>query len=142
MCYALFLDAQAQTSLPTRKLLPEKSFLFGRLPEKFSISNLWIQKLFDGPDSGTIKIPLTPINSFEGVIVEKVQKNSHVVNMNIKSTNYDGALLSLSKITYDDHSIKYMGRIVSIHYGDVILLTQENNTLSFTRKKQSVVITE
>ena len=142
LCYALLFDAQAQTSPPFRKLLPEKSFLFGHLPEKFGISNLLIQKLFDGPDSGTVSIPLTPDYSFEGVILEKVQKNPHVVSMNIKSTNYEGALLSLSKITYNDHSNKYIGRIVSIHYGDVILLTQDNNTLSFIRKKQSVVITE
>lgn len=138
----LFFHVHAQSLPPTHKLLPEKALLFNKLPEQFKITNLLIEKLFAGPDTGTVIIPITANSFFEGVIIDKVQKNRNVTNINIKSTNYDGALLSVSKITYNDLTTKYNGRIISIHYGDVFLLTQENNTLYFKKKKQSTVITE
>ncbi len=134
----LFFHVQAQPLPPTHKLLPEKALLFNKLPEQFKITNLLIEKLF----AGTVIIPITANSFFEGVIIDKVQKSPNVTNINIKSTNYDGALLSVSKITYNDFTTKYNGRIISIHYGDVFLLTQENNTLYFKKKKQSAVITE
>jgi|GEM_PF-3540247 len=141
MCYVLLFKAHAQLLPSPDKLLPEKALLFAKLPEQFIVSNLWIEKLFAGPDSGAVKILLAANNYFEGVVTAKVQVNANVTNINIKSTNYDGAMLSLSKITRE-LTTKYIGRIISIHYGDVFLLTQEDNTLYFRKKKQSVVITE
>jgi hypothetical protein len=141
MCYVLFFYAQAQISPPTRKLLPDKPSLFSKLPELFEVSSLFMEKLFAGPDSGTVRIPIGN-NFFEGSITEKIQQNPHAVSINIRSSNFDGALLSISRITYGDFSVKYIGRIVSIHYGDVFLIEQQNNTLYFKRQQQSIVITE
>lgn len=142
MCYVLIFNAQAQLSPPAQKLLPEKPSLFGSLPKQFNITNVWIENLFAGPDTGWVNIPLPDNNFFQGRIMEKVQLNPHVVSINVKSSNYDGALLSISKITYDDLTVKYTGRIISIKYGDLFILTQENNTFLFTKKKLSTVITE
>lgn len=142
LCYALNSDVHAQLPLKVPLLLQEKSLLFNNLPERFSINNLWLDHLFDGPDTGTVTIVFTGEKNFEGVILEKVQKNPHVVTINIKSSNYDGAFLTLSRVRYDDSSARYIGGLISINYGDVFTVSQDNNMVTFQRKKQSTVITE
>ena len=142
MCCLLYNVSMAQSKLPIRQVLPNKATLFKRLPEKFTTSKLYVDKLFSGANTGAIKMPLTNNNYFEGVILEKVMKNPHVESMNIKSSNYDGAMLTISKITHDDKSVSYVGRIISIKYGDAYLLTFENDTFHFTKDIQSQLLVE
>jgi hypothetical protein len=132
----------AQSKLPVHQSLPSKSPLFSKLPQKVSASKLHIDRLFSIADSGHIKIPLADNNLFEGVVLEKVRKNPNVVSMNVKLTNYDGAMLTVSKIVNDDQTVNYVGRIVSIKHGDVYMLTFEDNKFYFTKNMQSMMLVE
>jgi hypothetical protein len=142
MCYVLFFNTYAQHLPKQGNVIPEKRLLFGKLPEQFPITYSWLDKIFIGPDTGTVRIHVTGNSYFEGTISEKVQMNAHVTTINIKSSNYEGAMLSVSKIRYNDSTMKYIGRIISIQHGDMFELTQENDEVFFKKKKQSVVITE
>jgi hypothetical protein len=132
----------AQSKLPLRQELPNKSPLFSKLPQKVAASKLHIDRLFSIADSGHIKIPLSDNNFFEGVVLEKVRKNQNVVSMNVKITNYEGAMLTVSKIVNDDQTVNYVGRIVSIKHGDVYMLTFEDNKFYFTKSMQSTMLVE
>jgi hypothetical protein len=132
----------AQSKLPFRQSLPNKSTLFSRLPQKVGASKLHIDKLFSSADTGHIKISLADNNFFEGVVMEKVRKNQNVTSMNVKLTNYDGAMLTVSRIVQDDQSIKYIGRIISIKHGDVYMLTLEDNKYFFTKNMQALTMVE
>src|SRR3989442_9477239 len=136
----LQIQSFAQVSPPVHQVSPNKAALFNRLPEKFSANIPVIENLFAGSASRTVKIPLPGNNFFEGTILEKVQKNPNAISINIQLYNYDGALLTLSKITNNDGSVTYTGRIVNIRYADVFTLTKENNQFYFSKEKQSLVV--
>lgn len=142
LCCMLCLRLQAQLIPPINQVLPNKSSLFSQLPNRFIVKNSLIENLFSTPASTRVKILLSAGNYFEGIITERVQKNENVLNVNIKSSNYDGALLTLSKISYNDKPDVFIGRIVSLPYGDVLMLSKEKDQFFFTREKQSLVIVE
>ncbi len=142
LCCILCNLSMAQTKLPLRQTLPNKSPLFSRLPQQVAASKLNIDMLFSVSVSGYIKIPLADNNFFEGVVLEKVRKNPNVISMNVKLTNYEGAVLTVSKIVHDDQTVNYVGRIVSIKHGDVYMLNFEDNKYYFTKQMQSMTLVE
>ncbi|MEJ7767628.1 MAG: hypothetical protein WKF89_07435 [Chitinophagaceae bacterium] len=142
LCCTCYFRSTAQLSPPIRQNNTEKLSLFSRLPEKFLLDKASIEKLFTSPVSGTVKILLADNTFFEGTVTEIVQKNLNVASINIKSSNFDGALLTISKTTYENKSVKYAGRIVSMRYGDVLTLTNKNNQFIFSKEKQSLYMVE
>src|SRR4051794_16739765 len=82
-----------QTTLPINQTLPVKPSLFGQFPEKSTISELAIEKIFAAP-SGAVKIQLADNLRLEGTIVEKLQKSKDLVTINVKLSNYDDALFT------------------------------------------------
>lgn len=142
LCFLFRFNLEAQLPPPIHQTLPNKSSLFTNLPDKFTIKNSLIEDLFSGPDSGSVKILLSVNNFFEGTITERIQRNENVVTLNIKSSNYDGALLTISKVLNSNKELTYTGRIVSMQYGDVLILKKESDRFFFTKAKQSLVIVE
>jgi hypothetical protein len=127
--------------LAPRQLLTEKPRLFSRLPEKFIVGKPILDKLFTGSSkrissAGNQEFP------FDGEIIERVQKNPNVVSVNIKLTNYDGAMLNVSRIINSDLSVSYIGRAININSGDVLLLKNENGKFYFSKEKQSLTMVE
>jgi hypothetical protein len=136
------LNATGQITPPLHQTLPVKPSLFGQLPQKCSISNAAVEKIFSGESSGTLRIPFGDNFFFEGRVLDKVQKNANAVTVNIRLSNYDNALFTISKVFTGDGSISYRGRIVNINYGDVLILEKENNQLYITKEKQSLFLVE
>ncbi len=140
LCNLLFLSAFTQ--LPVRQTLPVKPLLFGHLPDHTAISLLQLEQLFNSVPSQHIKIPMGAGSALEGVIAEKVVRNRNVTSVTIQCINYDGALFTISKITAGNATDAYVGRVVNIRYGDVLLLTRQNDQYMLSKQKQSLVVVE
>jgi hypothetical protein len=138
----LYIHSHAQDLPPLNQKITEKSALFSHLPDKFNVNILLIEKLFYSPASGTVRFLLSGNHFFEGVIIEKIQKNKNAICLNIRSSNYDGAWFTLSQITNNDQSVSYIGRIISIRHGDVFMLAKEKGQFYFTKQKQSLLLVE
>lgn len=148
--YSAVTTAAAQTTSPLkdkngvlipRQLIAEKPRLFSRLPEKFIIGKPKLEKLF----TATTKRIASAADAefpFEGEILERVQKNPNVVSVNIRLSNYDGAILNVSRIINSDLSVSYIGRAININSGDVLLLKNENGKFYFTKEKRSLIMIE
>lgn len=78
----------------------------------------------------------------EGLVLAKVAITPQQLSINIRCTNYQDALLNISRITETDGSFTYIGRIVSPRHGDVLLLWQENGQYAFIKKKQLLTMVE
>lgn len=141
LCFLFHFNLQAQLP-PLHKILPDKAFLFSNLPDKSLIKHSLIENLFAGPASGPVRIRLSPDSYFEGIITERLEKNDNVTTINVKSSNYNGALLSISRILNSNKEYTFTGRIVSLQHGDVLILKKENNDYFFSKEKQSLVIVE
>lgn len=147
--YCSIITASAQTISPLndkntilapRQQLTEKPRLFARLPERFTVGKPILDKLFTTGSrhisAGNQEFP------FEGEVIEKVQKNPNVVSVNIRLSNYEGAILNVSRIINSDLSVSYVGRAVNINSGDILLLKNENGKFYFTKEKQSLTMVE
>ncbi|MBE7173798.1 MAG: hypothetical protein INR73_24710 [Williamsia sp.] len=140
LCNLLHLSVSAQ--VPVRQSLPNKPLLFNQLSSKTNISAVQLEQLFSLDADQHVKIPLGSGTYLTGVVKEKVARNKHVTNVTIECTNYDGALLTVSRIGGTGSSITYLGRVVNIRYGDVLLLTGQDDRYYLVKEKASLVIVE
>ena len=139
LCHLLCLYTLSQ---PVRQTLPVKPLLFSRLPERTVITSPLLDQLFRNEPSQHVRIPLGTSSYIEGIITDKTVRNPTVTSLTIQCTNYDGALLTLSRITGVHAPDTYIGRVVNIRYGDVLLLTKQNDQYLLTKQKQSLVVVE
>ena len=145
----LFIFAQivsAQKTTPDKVVVPrqltiEKPSLFINFPEKLQIEKQRLDQVFT-TRLNRVSLPADKGISFDGTILEKVQKNPNVVSINIRLHNYDSSLLNISRIIQSDLSVTYTARILNIKNGDILLLKNEDGRFYFIREKQSLVIVE
>jgi hypothetical protein len=142
LCLVLGFSARSQVTPQVRQTPVPKSALFTNLPQKSNINSTWIERVFASPVNASISFPLSAREVFKGVVLEKVRKNEHVETINVRSSNYAGSLLTISKIVRDDRAVSYIGRIISMNHSDALVLKQENGQLYFNKEKQSHVVVE
>jgi hypothetical protein len=136
-----FQELSAQNLAEFSQEKAEKAKLFDRIPSKFSIYTSALDKLFLSKVNSKIVLPVDGTNFFEGTISEKVQRNDQVVSINIKSSNFDGAMLTLSRISRPGQPVSYSGRLMSINHGDAfVLLTHGDETLFLKQRQSSLVV--
>jgi len=142
LCLAFGFSARSQVTPLVRQTPLPKAALFTNLPQKSNITTARIEKILESPVKALISFPLSATEVFKGVVLEKVRKNEHVETINIRSLNYGGSLLTISKIVRDDKPVSYIGRVISMDHSDALVLKQENGQLYFSKEKQSQVIVE
>ena len=142
-CMLTALNANCQQALlPLNQHPPEKALLFNHLPEKFSCPVNALQNIFSASVNNRLYVSLGPQLNIEGTVLAKVAVTPDQLSINIRCTNFQNALLNISRITKTDGSFSYIGRIVSLEHGDVLLLWEENGQYTFIRQKQLLAMVE
>lgn len=81
--------------------------------------------------------------SFEGQVVSAVSKyEDRVQSVIIKSTNYNGATLYISRVITEDGTIKYNGRLLSFQHGDLYVLQSKDGGFELVKKNYYDLINE
>lgn len=99
-----------------------KPRLFNDLPGKIQLNADDINGLFSNPVGRSTAIRLTGDQPllFEGAVVSAaVTADSRIQTVVVRSTNYNGANLTISKVLGSDGQVKYRGRIISFAHGDL-----------------------
>jgi len=126
---ALGANAQAPTP-PLNEPNYNKPRLFDNLPERIVIGSEKLQQLIATPFGEATKIAFDNGQSSEidGTVISNVSKyNQTVQSVVIRCTRFDGARLTISKITLPDGTIQYSGRIISFQHGDLYQLHQADS---------------
>jgi len=107
--------------------------LFADLPDQMNINPNSLSTLLELKVGQSVNIPITSAFSFAGEVVSKSDepKLNSVV---IRSTNRVGARLIFSKITDENNTVKYIGRIISMKHADSYEIVFENNQYYFKKK--------
>jgi hypothetical protein len=142
LCLSIMLVSTgsfAQTPAADRINEPDhnKPKLFNALPDYIPVSIENLSALLNKPVGEEISINLGGGQQFvfEGKIVSATSKYSNTIqSVVIRSTNFNGAVLSFSKIINADKSNSYTGRIVSLQHGDLFELKNENGQFILTKK--------
>ena len=142
-CLLVFtaFTSYSQVEPPLNQPATDRPSLFASLPEKFECSTDQLEKIFSLSPSQKISLKLNSGFTIEGVLAEKFERSSHFTTINIKLSNYSGALFNLSR-SEDKSGISYIGRIVSFKHSDALLLKKENGKYFFLRQKQELLMVE
>ena len=129
------IGSAAQKNLPVREPDTNRPSLFPDQPQRFGchISNL--ENLLDAPIGKKIGIQLSDNLLFQGTISSvSSQDDKNVQSVVVRSTNLQGAALTFSKVTRDDGSSYFTGRIISFQHTDVYEITYEKGQYAFVKK--------
>ena len=109
--------------------------LFQNLPNKISCRINDLSALLESEIGQPVSFLLADNLSFKGVVSSVASKfDNTLVSVVIRSTNFAGAALSFSKITKEDGTYNYVGRIISFQHGDAYEIRLENGQYFFVKK--------
>ena len=141
-CTFAALTTQCQITPPVNQRQAEKASLFSQLPAKISCSTNSLQNIFSVAVNSPVSIAVNPGMKVEGLVIAKAAISPEQLSINIRCSNFQDALLNISRIKEQDGSFSYIGRMVSPRHGDVLLLWQENGQYAFIRQKQLLSMVE
>lgn len=144
LCAAIMLligavSANAQETAPLTEPNYKKLQLFTSLPENIKVNVNNLKELLKSSTGDAVASDLGDGSAFDfnGQVVSTATKyNNTIKSVVIRSSNYNGASLTISQLTNEDGSISYTGRIISFNHGDVFeLQKQSDGNYAFVKKK-------
>ena len=120
---------------------PSKAQETDRRPQLFTVFSNTIsfpkpelEKAFNTTEGQVIKLSLGNNFSFTGTVASSVQTFENLQNVIIRLDFLDNSVLGISKITNDDKSVSYIGRIVNSKYADGFEIKSDANGNYFMNK--------
>ena len=109
--------------------------LFQNLPNKINCRINDLSALLESEIGKPVSFSLADNLNFKGVVTSVASKfDNTLLSVVVRSTNFGGAALSFSKITKDDGTHSYVGRIISFQHGDAYEISLENGQYYFVKK--------
>lgn len=109
--------------------------LFEQLPQRMNCRIHDLESLLELPLGDHVNIHVSDSLQFQGVVSSVATKYENTVkSIVIRSGNFPGAALTFSKITKDDGSFSFAGRIISFQHADAYEITFENGQYIFVKK--------
>lgn len=136
-CLFAVITTKAQTtkSLPVREPDYNKPLLFEQSSQRSSCRVNDLQNILKYTTGQQVSFNLSDNFIFSGVVTSTANKeDGRIISVVIRSTNYDGATLSLSKVRKEDGSSYYTGRIISFRHGDGFEIIEENGQYVLIKK--------
>jgi len=141
-CVLAFHTSTAQEPIAVKQTLLNKPLLFSHLPEKIACNFAELQKVFYDKKADSISMKLSGQFTFEGEVMEKVQRSSGSLSLNLRSVNYPGTIFNITFTSRPGKSPKITGRIFNPKSGDVLILSEENNQYFLLKQPQQFFMTE
>lgn len=142
--YSLCASAQ-QNAIPINQPDVNKPKQFDGLPERIAIDIQMINSLFDLTAGRNVSLNLSDaaLFRFEGNVLSSVSKyNNTLKTVMIRSSNYPGARLYISKANDERGSAIYSGHILSPQHGDMYEIKNIDNQYFLIKKKINSVLAE
>ena len=129
------IGSAAQKNLPVREPETNRPSLFPDQPQRFGCRINNLENILDAEIGKKISIQLSDDLLFQGVVSSiSSQTDKNVQSVVVRSTNLQGAALTFSKVTRDDGSSYFTGRIISFQHADVYEIAYEKGQYAFVKK--------
>ena len=142
LCLALSLNGFSQQHKVADNAALSQPSLFKNLQAKTTCPLSVIDRPFTYGKGRQIVIAVDSNLTITGEVLEKSQPDPQVETINIRCTNYNNSLLTLSRIKQEDGSYKYTGIMHSRTSNDVLLLENEGGRYAFKKQQHSLVIAD
>jgi len=144
-CFLLSLSFYAGFSQPPVRLAEpdyNKPKLFSSLPETIPVNPQSLDSLLFLSNGAAVAIPLQNF-FYRGVIVSKSDASEKTFQSAVvRSTSFKGSSLTFSKITNDDGTIVYRGRIFSRDHSDMYELLLKDGAYVLQKNHQLKLMNE
>jgi hypothetical protein len=142
ICLSALISSAQEKDVPLNQPDLSKPELFKQSPDKLSIDINQVAGLLVSPIGETVIINL-PSFRFEGKVISTVSKYENAIqSVVIRSTNFEGATLTISKTIDAAGNPVFTGRILSLKHGDLYELKQINNDITLVKNKFYSVVNE
>lgn len=108
--------------------------LFNSFSANIPVSISELDKAFTNSVGSSVKLSFDNKFSFTGTVLSSVRRYRNLSSVIIKSPLLNNALFSISRITNDDNTITYVGRIINEKYADGYELVKDNSGNYFFNK--------
>ncbi len=149
LCIVFALSATVSHSqeqkIPLNEPDNNRPRLFTNLPDKILVPIANIDNMLSAPVGKNSQFRLSEDNTlqFAGEVVSTASKyNNTIQSVVIRSEAFNGARLTVSKITNSDGSIRYSGRIISFKHGDLYELENHEGQLLLVKKNYYELVNE
>lgn len=150
LCACLTICSLHSAAQDTKVIVNEPNYnkprLFDNLPSVIPVSIENLNDLVNSKAGAPINTSFATdarTASFQGNVVSAVSKSEDKVQtVVIKSTNYNGATLYISRVITEDGTIKYNGRLMSFQHGDLFVLQPKDGGFELVKKNYYDVINE
>lgn len=95
-----------------------KPAIFAAYPLNIILQESQLAQYFTKAEGATSDVALTPGFQFAGKVSSNIQKYPNLQSVVVRSSNFPGAVLQVSKITNQDNSISYSCHIISHEASD------------------------
>lgn len=116
------ITVNAQNRIPLNEPDLNKPKLFSNLPEKISVNASELETYFTTQVGANTQLSLASDanQKFEGNLVSRSERSvDGVQTAIIRSSNYNGSRMTVTKRLNDDGTVTYLGRIISFQHGDL-----------------------
>lgn len=144
MLFSICSNAQNDKD-PINEPQNKKPKLFSNLPDRIPLSIEKINDLLGTPVGQSTKLKSTENAGFDfdGEIVSKASRqDNNIESVVVRSSNFNGANLTISKIVLADGTVTYAGRIISFQHSDLFELQQQNGQFVFVKRNFSDLVNE
>lgn len=147
LCLFCSFSLQAQEKAPLREPDYNKPKLFNNLPASMQVDKQDLLNIISvsTQKNQEIKLPLASgrVSPFTGKIAHVYSEDDQQLRtITIQSTNFNGAMLTLSSVTNTDGTVSFVGRIFSYQHGDAFELQEKNNQYFWIKKNLREMMTE
>ena len=144
LLYIFFqLPAMAQGPVLPREPDYNKPELFADLPDRLNLRVADLEPLFALPAGSRVDVRVADRFPFQGTVVSKSPAGQpSVQSVVIRSTNRGGAALTFTRVTLENGSHRYQGRILSLANGDAFEIIQVNGVYVLQKRKLHDLINE
>lgn len=129
-------------SLTAQIVTERRPQLFAAFAKSIHFPKLELEKIFTTSEGSIIKLSLGENVGLTGVITSSVQRYHNLQSVIVKLNNLDNTVLGISKITNDDKTISYTGRIINTKYADAFELKSDANGNYLLNKKNTADLIE
>jgi hypothetical protein len=122
-----------------------KPKLFTSLPDQILLDKKILSDLFLAETGKEITLGFEDktIPEFAGKLISVASKyENKLQSIVVRSSNFNGATLTLSSTTMADGTINYTGRIISFQHGDAFELQKKNDEYYFVKKNLYELVNE
>jgi hypothetical protein len=133
----IITNLSAQESAPLTEPNYSKPKLFSSLPETIKVNLDMLKGFLKNVNGETVSSDLgTDISfKFDGQVVSAASKyDNSIQSVVIRSSEFNGARLTFTKITGKDGTVSYTGRIISFENGDAYELRLKDDSYFFVKK--------